>query len=249
MTKTPNGLTLWTGPSELDGAPIVLIATGLAKGSRNAKTGSMVQTWILGADQSPTEAVKTGADSSICGACKHRGRIEDGKNVGRSCYVTVFQAPLNIWRSWKRGIYPVGTSLSGHFVRVGSYGDPAAVPAHVWQMVLAGSLGNTGYTHQWQTAKAKEYAPFVMASVETKEEARQAMALGYRTFRVTSRDSRLDKQETEVVCPASKEAGVKTDCASCKACGGLSAKARANIVITIHGSAGKMASHNKRMAA
>ena len=247
--KKPNGVELWRGPSEIDGQPIVLIATGLAKGSKNTKTGAMIQTWILGAYQSPTDAVRTGADSSICGDCKHRGTIENGKNIGRSCYVTVFQAPLNIWKSWRRGIYPTGTSLAGHFVRVGSYGDPAAVPSHVWKTALSGTLGNTGYTHQWRTAASAEYAPFVMASVETKEEAEQATGLGYRTFRVTSQDSRMDKRPREVICPASKEAGVKTNCASCKACGGLSAKAKANIVITVHGSAGKMASHNKRMAA
>ena len=31
--STPNGVVLYRGPSMLDGAPIIVIATGLAKGS------------------------------------------------------------------------------------------------------------------------------------------------------------------------------------------------------------------------
>jgi len=39
----------------------------------------------------------------------------------------------------------------------------------------------------------------------------------------------------EVVCPASEEAGKRTPCSDCRACGGTSAKARASIVIMAHG--------------
>jgi hypothetical protein len=66
------GLELWRGPSRLDGAPIVAIATGLAEPSSNPKTGPMVQTWILRADSSPQEAQRTGADASVCGDCPLR---------------------------------------------------------------------------------------------------------------------------------------------------------------------------------
>jgi hypothetical protein len=86
--QKPNGLVLYRGPSQLDGAPIIVVATGIAGASRNAKTGDLIQTWILREDISPTEAVKTGADASICGTCPHRGTISEGKNIGRSCYVT-----------------------------------------------------------------------------------------------------------------------------------------------------------------
>ena len=36
----PNGIILWEGPSLIDGAPIVVIATGIKRASRNAKTGA-----------------------------------------------------------------------------------------------------------------------------------------------------------------------------------------------------------------
>ena len=57
---------IYKGPSLLDGAPIVVIAT---YSNRNTKTGHVVQTYILRADINPLEASKTGADVSICGNC------------------------------------------------------------------------------------------------------------------------------------------------------------------------------------
>jgi hypothetical protein len=62
-----NTIKVWEGPSELDGAPIMLLLTGLAKSSKNAKTGDLLQTWILRSDVAPHVAVKTGQDSSVCG--------------------------------------------------------------------------------------------------------------------------------------------------------------------------------------
>src|SRR5262245_25812018 len=136
----------YRGPSMLDGAPIVAIATGLGR-TRNVKTGALVQTWIIRADQSPIDAVNNGNDASICGACPHRGEIVDGKNVGRSCYVTVFQAPLSVYRTFAAGKYAEVTPaqaaelVADRVVRLGSYGDPAAVPADVWATMLQGAAG------------------------------------------------------------------------------------------------------------
>ena len=79
------GFVLYEGPSLIDGAPIVVVAT---LKTSNIKTGDMVQTWILRSDIEPHHAVKSGDDLSICGDCIHRPA-----NQG-SCYVTVFQAPL-----------------------------------------------------------------------------------------------------------------------------------------------------------
>ena len=137
----PNGAVIYRGPSQLDGAPIVAIATGLAKGSTNSKTGGgLIQVWILREDVSPVHAVHSGADSSICGTCPHRGRIENGRNLDRSCYVTVFQAPLNVWKCYKRGLYApasnLATTFEGRGVRLGAYGDPAALPIEIWRAVL-----------------------------------------------------------------------------------------------------------------
>lgn len=237
-----NGFIFYRGPSALDGAPIIAIATGTAKGSRNVKTGGEVQTWILRDDMSPLVAADTGADASICGDCPHRGSVVDGKNVGRSCYVTLFQAPLNVWKSAHRGIYPTvipkegAAILSGLVLRLGSYGDPAAVPFDVWQGLLAEVSGHTGYTHAWRTAP--ELAAYCMASCDTPLDYVEAKAKGWRTFRVMPKGAPLFTKE--IACPASKEMGAKTSCALCKACGGNTAKAKADVAIMAHGMAGKV---------
>mgnify|MGYP003965830867 FL=1 len=79
-------------------------------------------------------------------------------NVDRKCYVKTFQAPLSVWKSYKKGNYEkislhkLSKLLTFRSVRVGSYGDPAVIPNEVWDKMLSRTLGNTGYTHQWQTS-------------------------------------------------------------------------------------------------
>lgn len=227
------GIILWEGASALDGQPIVVIATGIGKASRNEKTGDMVQTWIMRADIEPHLAVKTGADASVCGECPHR------PTLGGSCYVKTFQAPLSIFRAYQRGVYrrasveELASIGEGRMVRLGSYGDPAAAPFHMWQALVSRAAGVTGYTHQWRTANPA-FRTIVMASVDSFAEGLEARAADWRTFRIRTADEALEAKR-EFVCPASKEAGERTNCASCKACGGLDAKAKASPVIIAHG--------------
>lgn len=232
------GFTLFEGASLLDGAPIVVIAT---LHTENAKTGDMVQTWILRADMKPTDAVKTGADASICGDCKHRGAT-NGK--GRSCYVNVFQAPYAVYAAWQRGVYPratwedVAQHVKGRAIRLGAYGDPAAVPFDVWASLIAasGSQQWTGYTHQWKRCDQRLSA-LVMASADTREEAELARAMGWRHFRTRlETDALMDR---EMVCPASDEGGAKLDCASCLSCHGNANGRRGSVAIIIHGDKAK----------
>lgn len=244
-----NGAILWEGKSQIDGAPIMLIATGIKSNSRNAKTGNLVQTWILRSDMEPTDAAKTGADESICGTCPHRGEIVDGKNVNRSCYVTLFQAPLNIFNTSKRGKYArikgdnATALLAGRNVRLGAYGDPAAIPFHVWARILKHAARGTGYTHQWKTADSR-FARYCMASADNMQEAQEAQAMGYRTFRVGTPAEKVARGE--FLCPASKEAGAKVNCATCLACGGKSSPNRASVFIPAHGSKSKVTAFESR---
>ena len=245
-----NGYVIYRGPSMLDGKPIVVIATGFADSTDNRKTGKLIQTWILREDVDPLTATHTGDDSSICGACPHRGLIvpaTDGehetKNEGRSCYVKVWQAPLNVWKSYKRGIYPemdymdLGWLFSGQPVRFGSYGDPAAIPLNIIDVIGMAAEFTTGYTHQWREVDTG-YAKWLMASADNASDRFMARAFGYRTFRVRSANEELGKKE--IACPASKEMGQKTNCAACKACGGTSAKAKVDIAIMAHGEPAKV---------
>ena len=229
----------------IDDAPIVAIVTGIDGKSRNAKTGALAQVWILRDGVAPLDAIKTGADASICGDCPHRGRIVDGSNRDRSCYVNVFQAPTWIYKCLQRGLYGVDAvspsearaKLAGLRVRLGAYGDPAALPFEVLEEALADAKGKTGYSHQWRTCDPR-FARYVMASCDNDRDYLEAKARGYRTFRVRRAGDALNARE--VVCPASKEAGVKTTCAACMACGGNDAKAKADIAIIAHGAASKV---------
>jgi hypothetical protein len=277
-----NSTVIWRGASLLDGAPLVVIASGL-RGSSNRKTGSMLQTYILREDVSPIDAVKTGADASICGDCPHRGTSDGIRNAGRTCYVNVGQGPLSVWRAYQRGTVPHALEYAGMYflgkrghllngqpciakgklVRLGTYGDPAAVPVHVWERLLKHSAGHTGYTHQWRNVNG--VLPFsqvdglrtlCMASADSPRDALEAWNLGWRTFRVDmgapidAADSAAwfnanDSRRTESVCPASAEAGKKLTCAQCLACGGADGR-RGSIVIRAHGGFAVMANVIKR---
>ena len=243
-----NGLIVYTGPSSIDGRPIVVILTGLASSSANEKTGGLVQSWILRADVEPHVALKTGDDASVCGQCIHRPLLAQ-RTGDAPCYVRVGEAPLSVYRAFARGSYPRATSvdqvakaLSGRRLRIGSYGDPAAAPVALWQMLTSLSAGHVGYTHQWQSVGFDHaaWAPLVMASADSADEARQAQSLGMRYFRVSIG---VDKAPMEVTCPASAEGGRKTTCNSCMLCGGTSKAAR-SIVIADHA-----AGHQRRVIA
>jgi hypothetical protein len=243
MTK-PTGYILYEGPSELDGKPIVVIATGFGKRSRNIKTGAMIQTWIMRSDISPLEAVHNGEDASICGDCKHRGILElqeDGttRNKLRMCYVLEFQAPLAIYRAFKRGSYADTAHWSpsqkaGLFkervVRLGAYGDPAAAPDRVWAYATLEASRWAGYTHQWSTLPATSILrTLAMASVDSPTEAASAQGEGWRTFRVGEAPT-----VGEISCPATAEGGEKAKCADCGLCAGAFRQAR-NITLKPHG--------------
>lgn len=227
MSK-PNGIILFEGKSKINGRAIVVIATGLKEKSNNSKTGNLVQTWILCKNISPQEAVRSNKDKAVCGDCKHR--------KFRSCYVNLIREPKHVWEAYKRGSYPkLDDNNLSYFkdraIRIGSYGDPAAVPVEVWKQLLSVCSVHTGYTHQWKKCD-NELKQICMASVDTKKEYITANHHGWRTFR-----TRLDTDEVfenEFVCPASKEGGRKTTCNNCKACNGINKMSKTPVIVA-HG--------------
>jgi len=225
-----NGAVIWEGRSLLNGKPIVCIVTGLTQPSANEKTGDMLQTWILLRDVHPGQAVQTGADRAVCGSCPHAG--------GNSCYVQVWRAPAGIWSAYKAGSYlkqdasVVAQKAAGRAIRLGAYGDPAAVPSHVWQALLSHTDRWTGYTHQWR--KRPDLAKWLMASVDSDAERADAQSRGWRTFRVMpARGWTVGR--SEVMCPASEEAGKLTVCADCRLCSGTASQGK-SVAIPAHGS-------------
>ena len=239
--KQANSGIIYQGPSLIDGAPIVVIAT---YSKRNTKTGAMVQTYILRSDIDPRDANKSGADYSICGNCPHKGTPTDNPNKkladDRLCYVVIGQGPTIVFKSFKRGVYGdmQGHSKTaalgrGRMVRLGTYGDPAAVPSDTWDSLLSDSAGHTAYTHQSGIKSADVRPDLFMISADNEAQARAAWDSGARTFRIVSDYSELVSGE-EIACPADTK-GVK--CQACGLCKGAS-KAK-SIAIVVHGNGAK----------
>lgn len=239
--RKPTGFVIYQGPSQLDGAPIVAIVTTR---SRNSKTGAMLQTHIIRADVDPITANREGLDYSICGHCPHRGRAYIGKTKGlapgRSCYVNLGQAPRTIYRTFKRGRYPVVIGHAaiaalgrGRMVRIGAYGDGAAVPDWIWDSLVSEAKGHTAYSHQRHIRSGTFNARRYMVSADSLESATDAWRSGARTFRIVRDPSELVAGR-EILCPASAEAGRRTTCGKCGLCGGSAVAAR-SIAIVAHG--------------
>jgi hypothetical protein len=210
------GYIAYEGPSEIDGAPIVVIVNKIDSDSENEKTGALVQSFIIRSDVAPTDALKTGQDESVCGQCAHRPYlIATGQSEEPPCYVNVGRSVRSVYEAYKRGRYTyadnatIAKALARKIVRLGTYGDPAAAPVRMWEQIT-------------------RYA----ASADTIDEAAKANLLGMRVFRVSIG---VDKQPGETICPASAEGGKKSTCAKCTLCAGTSIQAR-DVVIADHAS-------------
>jgi len=228
-----NGNTIYNGPSQLNGNAIKSVITGTKTKSANVKTGDMAQMWIMVAEERPTDAVKSGADSAVCGECPHRPLLAKVNNVA-PCYVNLGQAPNGVYKSE----YPDAMPTIKKPLRLGAYGEPTALPFELVRDAVNNADGHTGYTHQWRTCDQR-FKTLLMASVDSIGEQIEAQAQGWRTFRVRKETKRLGNikvggnMRSEISCPASKEAGFRTKCADCRLCAGTSRNAK-NIVINAH---------------
>ena len=203
----------YEGPSLINGDPIALILTS---NSINAKTGTMIQSWII-----PVKDNVLVNDEAVCGDCIMR----EG-----ACYVTKVFAPSNVQKSYRAGKYKAfqSSDLRHEILRIGSWGDPAAVPADIWLNLLRRTQLSdkyTGYTHQWRTCDPI-FATFCMASVETLEDAKLAQSMGYSTFRV--KEAYEPKQPNETLC-LNQTIGIT--CKQCLLCNTSSG----DIAIDVHG--------------
>lgn len=242
MQTVIDSAVIFRGPSRIDGAPLVVVCVVT---STNSKTANMVQTYIIRADVDPQTAVIRGLDVSICGACVHRGRWDAtaGRMVGRTCYVTLWQGPRVVWeklngpkpyRDVAGDVDAIRALGFGRLVRLGTYGDPAAVPVEVWDALLADAIAHTGYTHQWKNERiAGHLKGRLMASCDTPADRERARAAGWDTFTVAPVGEAVDGAN---LCPASREAGKRTTCADCLKCSGARG---ADIYIPAHGATAK----------
>jgi hypothetical protein len=221
----------------------MLCATLGTKATANRKTGRMFQTYILRSDMDPIKAAQTKADAAICGACPHKLKDQG------TCYVRLDTGPLQVYKAWKRGNYPllplheVATAFAGQLVRMGSYGDPCAVPYWVWAGIMAQVKGHTGYTHAWKEPRFQSFAGLVMASCDNLAEHNLALSAGYRAFTIVRSDDTTPVHGS-FLCPASERAGKKLHCAECLACDGNATQRKASVYIPVHGVAFKVKRFN-----
>lgn len=159
--------------------------------------------------------------------------------------MNVGQAPLSVYRAYKRGAYPrlgrlwFPAMVAGRKLRFGAYGDPTAAPLALWAALAKGSLGWTGYTHGWKDRRNAGYRAFLMASCDSERDRVTARLLGWRSFRVRRPDDHL--LPGEFTCPASAEADNRLTCAQCLACDGVSTgrpNTQADVSIMAHGGLG-----------
>lgn len=204
--------------------------------SKNRKTGNMVQVWILYRHESPLDAIRSGNDAKICFDCPHRGT---------TCYVDLSRAPLAVWTAYTAGRYAYlpmeryAEVFADRKVRFGAYGESVCVPLEIMRAIASVARGWTGYTHQWRKPEYQAYRAYVMASCDSVADAEQAAAMGWRRFRVRTKQQPL--LAGEISCPASDEMGKRTECVRCGLCNGVASAsdARKNIAIIVHGSGAK----------
>jgi hypothetical protein len=247
-------IVIYRGPSQIDGKPIVCLAT---VGSKNVKTGSMVQTWILRSDLPPFTISNTGQDGSICGKCPRR------HSLGGDCYVIVHNAPTSTWRNWHNAGQPgenwadpinilrLQSDARESGLRLGSYGDPAAVPIDTWQDLIDAIQPKhvVGYTHQWRNLSSFSwrdvwFRDHVMASCDSIDDAKDASRLGWRFFLAVPETLNPSLTlNTVVQCPATIS---DRTCATCGACHGSGrGSTKASIYVVEHGV--RSMSKNKRL--
>ena len=112
------------------------------------------------------------------------------------------------------------------FIRFGTYGEPSLIPLQLISDMANVAKNWTGYTHQSGKSWVNGYKDFFMASLETATEQSD-----WRAFRVLT-DVKVDTNSIQ--CPASKEAGYKSNCAKCGLCSGLLGKGTKDVKITNH---------------
>ena len=234
--------------SKYNGKRIKVVAQCLERKSKNAKTGDMIQIGIIpDTKKSMFDIVNNGFDESTCGDCPLRpihAKALKAKGL-KPCYVNVHKSINSVHRSTigkatDKNLERLDKEKAkGRPIRWGNWGDPALVSKALVQRVNAGAKGSTGYTHQHKKPWARWAKRFFMASIDVApnslKEAKKAWAKGWRTFRLVRSIEELD-HKSEILCPASKEAGNKTTCAKCLLCDGKRSKndKRKSIAIIQH---------------
>ena len=243
MAITPRSI-IYQGPSAFQ--PHVDITAVLSLGrDGNDKTQGLTQLYILPTealygDRAPVTPTKE-LSAAICGTCPLRSKLSGGNGQCYAYGTVLLNGAYAVQRALKTGhVVPWHRKKRPYpTLRSAAIGDPAALPPEVMLKLISDFPATRGYTQEWRTALHLQ--PTHMASVHNAVDQAAAAALGWRTFRVRPVGAPL--LQSEVSCPASKEAGYITDCATCTLCTGARRPSAASVSIIDHG---PLASAKKR---
>ncbi len=193
--------------------------------------------WVLATTSSGFGMKKFFAlDASNCMDCPYSGNQGEG-----GCYTHKFNQYvgfLSMLRSIrsdqltpldKAKFTIISDMCADSYVRFGTYGEPSLLDFQLVNKMVKTAKSWTGYTHQWNKEWANKYSEYFMASTHNKEETYKAKQKNYRSFIATKTGN-----EEAVTCPASAEAGFKSNCASCGLCSGTLGKGKKDIKILEH---------------
>jgi len=228
----------------LDGDNVFVVRKGKTRNKKISDGSALVQTYTFSYEQwllangskkfSMTEFFKL--DASNCMDCPYSGNQGKG-----GCYTHKFNQYMG-FLSMLRGVKSAQlTPMNQHkftiiidmcansYVRFGTYGEPSLLDIQLVKSMALSAKSWTGYTHQWNKWWASEYSEYFMASTHNGEETNKARLKNYRSF-----ISSTTGNEDAVTCPASAEAGFKSNCASCGLCSGMKGKGNKDIKILEH---------------
>ena len=214
-------------------ATFFMVFTGFKSKSTNRKTGEMIQTYLLDKATLTTEPKVFGAKCAECPMVSKCYVNHDKQSVRRTVKKLLNGEACSYKFSTLDEVLPL---LRGERVRLGTYGDPSALPLHDLQKICEASNGWTGYTHFFKEIDS-DYALFLMASVESLEGELLAHALGYLTFRVLLKeDENLEVTKKSIQClnVVDEKTLVSLQCVDCLICSGTKGRGKKSVYIHEH---------------
>jgi hypothetical protein len=228
-----------------DDKNLYVISKGKTSNKKITDGKDLVQTYTFSLEQwhlantSKGFGMKTffALDGSNCLDCPFSGNGGDG-----GCYTHKFNQYvgfLSMLRSIKEEELTPLTQIkkstimimsANTYIRFGSYGEPSLLPIRLVQAMTRVASSWTGYTHQHNKPFAQEFSKYYMASTHSDIEAIRRSADGWRSFIALQKG----KDATAVSCPASTEAGFKSNCAKCGLCSGTEGKGSKSVKILEH---------------
>ena len=228
----------------LDGNNVFVVRKGKTSNDKISDGSALVQTYTFSVDQWNLATTSKGFGMKKFFALDQSNCLDCPFSLGNGnggCYTHKFNQYvgfLSLLRSIKsEDLTPLSDDKMRQvndlcydtYVRFGTYGEPSLMPKDLVESMTLVSKSWTGYTHQWSKSWAKDYGNWFMASVHSQDEAITASDTSYRSFIATT-----DGSEDAVSCPASKEAGYKSNCAKCGLCSGLVGKGNKDVKILQH---------------